>query len=275
MKYTDTVKNNQNTSEYSGFLTEHIFPAIKSFEKIGLEELEGSNAALMKRRESKFLIPVDRCPEIISGLKADYRILETGRSTICGYETSYYDDGSFTSFRQHHNGRPNRYKLRVRHYLTSDDRYIEVKQKKNGSTVKNRIQINEGSSNRDEEVRLFMCSSFPYDYHDYQPVLWIGYKRITLVSKKMDERITLDFDLTFSACGRTASFPEVVIGEVKRDRGAGRGGAEEAFKALGIRAGSFSKYCIGISLLYSDLKHNRFKPDLLRLSRIAGGRALC
>ena len=42
-------------------------------------------------------------------------------------------------------------------------------------------------------------------------------------------------------------------------------------KAEGIRPTPFSKYCIGISLLYPDLKQNRFKPILNHVSTLLGG----
>ena len=42
-------------------------------------------------------------------------------------------------------------------------------------------------------------------------------------------------------------------------------------RALGIRSTGFSKYCIGIALLYPQVKHNNFKPILRLLDKLTGG----
>jgi hypothetical protein len=39
-------------------------------------------------------------------------------------------------------------------------------------------------------------------------------------------------------------------------------------KARGTRFTSFSKYCIGVSMLYPEIKHNRFKPKLRMISQL-------
>ena len=270
---TDTYRK---TDDGTGILNERISFAIDGYQQITLEELKNSDASLMSRKESKYLMTFDQCLELISGLDGDYMVLDVDECRMSGYETEYYDDDSFTSYHQHHNGKANRYKLRARHYLSSDEYYIEVKEKKNtGVTVKNRIGISESSDMSEEEYDRFLRMSFPYDYHEFHPVISVEYKRVTLVSKKMNERITLDFDLTFKNSEKTYSFPAVVIGEVKMDKSITSSKALTYIRTLGIRERSFSKYCIGVSLIYSHLKHNRFKPNLLFLSRISGSEAIC
>ena len=260
----------------TGFLTDRVSSAIDGYGKITLEELKNSDASLMSRKESKYLMTFDQCLELISGLGKDYMVLDVDECKMSGYETRYYDDDSFTTYHQHHNGKSNRYKLRARHYLSSDEHYIEVKEKKNtGVTVKKRIEVSDFSDMTEEEYDMFLRTSFPYDYHEFHPVISVEYKRVTLVSKKMNERITLDFDLTFKNRDQIYSFPAVVIGEVKMDKSVNSSQALDLARALGIRERSFSKYCIGVSLIYKHLKHNRFKPNLLFLSKISGSEAIC
>ena len=101
------------------------------------------------------------------------------------------------------------------------------------------------------------------------------YSRVTLVSKNYDERMTFDFGLTFSSCDKRISLSGVVIAEVKSGKNPTDSKALSVLQYSGIRKRSFSKYCIGVSLLYENLKHNRFKPNLIYLSRLSGGEALC
>ena len=216
------------------------------------------------------------CLKIISELSDDYRILDVEGCTISGYETVYYDDNSFITYHQHHSGKLNRYKLRSRHYLSSGESYVEIKEKRNtGITIKKRIETTESGILPKEEQDIFLKSNFPYDYHNFHPVLKTEYSRVTLVSKNCDERITFDFGLTFSNTGDRISLPEVVIAEVTSGRNASESKALSVMQKSGVRKRSFSKYCIGVSLIYKNLKHNRFKPNLIYLSRISGGEALC
>lgn len=269
--YTETEKIDE-----TAILTGRISSAIENFGQITLEELRNSDASLMSRKESKYLMTFDQCLELLSGLSGDYLVLDVEDCKMSGYETEYYDDTSFTTYYQHHNGKSSRYKLRFRHYLSSDERYIEVKEKKNtGLTIKKRIDITNLSDITGEEYDRFLKSSFPYDYNNFHPVISVEYMRVTLVSKQMNERITFDFDLTFRNGEETHSFPGLVIGEVKHDRDLHCSGALALLKALGIRKRSFSKYCIGVSLIYRNLKHNRFKPNLIFLSKISGSEAVC
>ncbi|EHQ36559.1 polyphosphate polymerase domain-containing protein [Methanoplanus limicola] len=264
---------NNNTADD---IIRKISSGTDNYEIITLDELKRSDASLMSRRESKYLMTFEKCLEIISALSGDYRLLDVEGCTVSGYETVYYDDNSFITYHQHHSGKLNRYKLRTRRYLSSGESYVEIKEKKNtGVTIKKRIETSESGILPKEEQDLFLKSNFPYDYHDFHPVLTTEYSRVTFVSKNYDERITFDFGLTFSNSDDEISLPEVVIAEVKSSRNASYSKALSVMQAFGIRKRSFSKYCIGVSLIYKHLKHNRFKPNLMYLSRISGGEALC
>lgn len=264
-----------NTTE-TCILTEKVASAIEEYIPITLEELNKSDASLMSRRESKFLMSFDQCLGLLGGLSGDYMVLDVYNCRMSGYETEYYDDDEFTTYYHHHNGKSSRYKLRYRHYLSSDERYIEVKEKKNtGVTNKKRIDITDISGITEEEYDRFLRTSFPFNYHLYHPVISVEYRRVTLVSKKMNERITLDFDLSFRSDDESFAFPQVVICEVKCDKNVHGSKALSRIRSLGIRQRSFSKYCIGMSLIYKELKHNRFKPNLLYLSKISECEAIC
>lgn len=265
-----------NNPDEDNNITDKILSGTKNYEIITLDELKKSEANLMSRRESKYLMNFEECLDVISALSGDYRILDVDGCTLSGYETVYYDDNSFITYHQHHSGKLNRYKLRTRRYLSSGESYVEIKEKKNtGVTIKRRIGAGESGILPEEEQDLFLKSNFPYDYHDFHPVLSTEYSRVTLVSKNYDERITFDFGLTFSNSDKKISLSGVVIAEVKSGKNASASKALSVMQCSGIRKRSFSKYCIGVSLIYENLKHNRFKPNLMYLSRLSGGEALC
>lgn len=251
-----------------------LFDLAQKFESISLAELDKVKALLMTRMERKHLMSIGKCRELLGRISESYRILEVMGTRIGRYDTVYFDNASFITYIQHHNGKGNRYKLRFRHYGSSGDTYLEVKKKSNrGTTEKARIRTGWPVSGFEPEHSDFLKSTFPYDCREFRPVLLTAYDRFTLVSKASPERITFDTGVSFWDGRRTISYPELVICEIKFEKGARNSPALSELHAMGIRKQGFSKYCIGTSLLYDCLKHNRFKPTLLSLSRFvpAGG----
>lgn len=91
----------------------------------------------------------------------------------------------------------------------------------------------------------------------------MSYRRLTLVGKGAPERVTVDFDLQFTAVDGTGAQtpPRVLIVEVKSPQGRGR--ADGYLRATGARPVQCSKYCVGLNLLRPGLPYNRFKPVLV------------
>ncbi len=234
------------------------------FDRISLEETN-KKASLLDRIESKFLITEDKYDKLLGELSDSYSVLEAYGKAVSSYVTSYYDDDKFTLYYQHHNGHSDRYKLRMRHYLSSGEHYLEVKHKTNtGATLKSRINTDRIKSG---EITKFLTDKFPYDISRFRPVLKTVYTRMTLVSNEGSERITFDTDLRFiNSDGRTFDCGDLIIGEIKHERQV-HTEAEKKMKELSVRKASFSKYCVGTALLNSGIKSNRFKPKILYLTR--------
>ena len=247
-------------------------PLISRFEGISLAGLEEIKAQLMTRVESKHLMTLLQCRKLLQALAGSYHVLEIEDTRIGRYETVYFDTPAFLSYNQHHNGKSNRFKLRLRHYDSSGETYLEVKKKDNkGTTEKKRMKTTWSSAGFLPDQVAFLSSALPYDCRAFHPVIRTLYERLTLVSAESPERITFDMAISFDNGQRVISYPDLVIAEIKYEKGTKNSLALRALHAMGIRRRAFSKYCIGVSLLYDQLKHNRFKQNLLYLSRIAPG----
>lgn len=247
------------------------------FERITLDELKNSDAQLLNRQERKFLMTRDQFSELLTVLTGSYRVFEVNNARMSGYSTEYYDTDSFLTYLQHHNGKANRYKLRVRHYLSSGDSYLEIKEKKNtGRTTKKRIRVENDAALSEPKPEAFLAKVFPYDYRTFHPVLTTDYTRVTLVARDHPERITFDLNLSFHTDDCEYSYPEIVVGEIKHNCPLRQSPAGMALHSMGIHDTSFSKYCTGISLTYAEVKHNHFKKNLLLLDKLSrGGNSIC
>ncbi|MFM9985682.1 MAG: polyphosphate polymerase domain-containing protein [Flavobacteriales bacterium] len=245
---------------------ETIQPILSQFEPIDLSEMDG--VELMNRTDTKFMISVDVLAAILPDLFGQYRILEVAGNRQSRYETLYYDTPDFKHYLQHQNGKRNRFKIRKRQYVDSALSFLEVKFKNNkGRTVKSRIRLKDWSTELDERGYSFIedkvkCSE------GLEPKLWNAYNRITLVDTVHGERVTFDGDMSFYFGERICSMPSLVIAEVKQDGENRHSRFMQHMKKGLLRPEGISKYCLGVALLYPEIKSNTFKDKILRINKI-------
>jgi hypothetical protein len=80
--------------------------------------------------------------------------------------------------------------------------------------------------------------------------------------------VTIDTNLRFHNfhTDECCEMADIVIIELKRD-GRCKSTLLDILRNLRVNEGSFSKYCMGMALTDYNLKHNRFKPNLRKLSK--------
>ena len=231
-------------------------------------DLSGMDAVkLMNRTETKFAFHLTQLDFVLNELKNDYKILDVEGKRISRYESLYFDTDNLDLYKQHHNGRLNRYKIRQRNYVESGTSFFEIKFKNNkGRTLKNRIQEEITEELSTGSKPKFLSKHTPFSVNDLKPVLWINYSRITLVNKNKPERLTIDTGLEFIKGSERTGFNGLVIAELKQEYR-----KESPFlhlmKQLKIKEGSLSKYCMGIGNTYADAKKNNFKQRLSQLKQ--------
>lgn len=222
---------------------------------------------LLNRTDTKFVIPKDTFARILPNLKDNYKVLEIKNKRIAKYKTLYFDTINFDFYKHHHNGRPNRYKVRMRKYIDSDLCYLEIKNKKKGRTLKKRIQIPDFEEEMSKASLQFIDDIIPNNIH-LRKKLWNSFNRITLVNKTDTERLTLDIGLGFQWNEKDLSLSNVIIGEVKQEKVNRSSPFMKLLKENGVRPMRVSKYCIGAKLLYPELKNNRFKEKHIHINKI-------
>ena len=121
------------------------------------------------------------------------------------------------------------------------------------------------------EEKGWLKSVFPYQSLALEPKIWNTFTRLTLVSKRLNERVTLDIDLTFYTGAQDLHLGELAIAEVKMDAAHGGSAFLEQMRLQKIHSHGFSKYCIGVSMLVDQVKKNALKPKLLWIDRLTRG----
>lgn len=222
---------------------------------------------LLNRTDTKFVIPKDLFVRILPLLKENYKVLEIKNKRVAQYKTLYFDTDDFDFYTHHHNGWPNRYKVRMRKYIDSGLCYLEIKNKKKGRTVKKRIKIADFEEEMSDASLQFVEDVIPNDILLIKK-LWNSFNRITLVNKIDTERLTLDIGLGFQWNEKNLSLENVIIGEVKQEKVNRKSPFMKLIKENGVRPMRVSKYCIGAKLLYPELKNNRFKQKHIHIHKI-------
>jgi hypothetical protein len=246
---------------------ETISKLLLEFEPISLLEMD--RVKLMNRMDTKFAFSVSQLTQILPDLQENYKILEIEGTRLPFYESLYFDDDNFGFFKDHHNGRNNRFKVRYRKYVESNLIFLEIKHKFKGRTNKSRIKVDDFPSTMDGNAINFVKKVLKQD-KNLNPVMWNSFNRLTLVHKHLNERLTLDLNLTFKWENELHTFDNLIIAELKQEAVNRNSTFFQLMKTKCIRPYRLSKYCIGSIELYGKdgLKFNRFKKKLLTLKKI-------
>lgn len=231
-----------------------------------------AGVALLDRVETKYVFHERRLNGVLAALTEEYRVLAINDGRLNHYRTLYFDTADFALFHRHQAGARNRYKVRSRGYLDTDLSFLEVKHKvKQNRTVKSRIRTADFIDHLTSGTSGFLSAHLPPNKWRLEPKLWNEYTRITLVGRHSPERVTLDLNLQFQRGEETMILPGIVIAEVKQPGAAVDSAFVRLMRDLTIRPRGFSKYCVGVSMLYPDVKHNRFKPALRLVGKLIQG----
>ena len=246
----------------------------ESFASISLSEMEG--VALLDRLDTKFVLTTTQLWDALSDLREQYWMLDVDGVRLNHYRTLYFDTPDFDLYRAHVNERPERYKVRSREYTDSGLAFFEVKHRtRKDRTIKDRIRTAEQVTSLSPEIGGWLGDVAPLDGSSLEPKLWNAFLRMTLVNKQCCERVTLDLGLAFFTDTRQVTLDGVAIAEVKMDRATGAASGSSPFlgemRARRIHPRGFSKYAMGVAMLYEGVKKNSLKPRLLWVEKLMEG----
>jgi len=250
-------------------IMEEILNILNSFDPISLEEMKG--VKLLNRVDTKYSFNIKYLPGILQALAPEYRILAFDDTRVNHYETLYFDTSNMILYNQHQCGKLNRYKFRYRCYKDTQITFFEVKLKNNKKrTIKERMRQPCIEQEIKGAVSDFVRKNASIDPDSLLPRLWVRYKRITLVNKNSQERLTIDLNLSYQdgEMNRSASFPHLVIAELKQDKSADSFFATY-MRNVRIHRVSISKYCFGIYNVYDHVRYNNFKEKFRKINKIA------
>ncbi len=241
------------------------------FDAISLDRLN-ARAAMLERLDNKYIVARGVLEEAAEPLAAEFDVLDIAGVRTFAYDTCYFDDADLRSYYDHHQGRRQRCKVRVRNYRDAGISFVEVKLKdKRGATIKRRLPNQSDQFDAlDDSALAHVDGSYRGLYGkaleaELRPVIEMSYRRMTLVAKEGGERMTIDCDIVFRAGNQVrAVSPELFVVETKSARGNGL--ADKVLRALHEHpVPGCSKYCVGMAALEQVRLINHFLPAMRRL----------
>lgn len=245
-----------------------ISQELLNFEPIGLEQMK--EVKLMNRIDTKYVIPLAQLVPLLHTAAPEYFVQCTDGKRTASYHTIYLDTADHRMYNIHQVGRKVRQKIRIRHYLDTDNTFLEVKKKNNkGRTKKKRIEVPDMECTERDDCRLFVADKSMFSMDQLKKHVENRFERITLVNRAFTERLTIDLSVRFHnyETDKDADIGHLVIIELKRD-GATYSPMYNLLLRMHIHQGGFSKYCIGCALTNPQLRHNNFKEKLHRIEKM-------
>lgn len=247
-------------------MNEIINSTLKQFEPITLAEMD--SVELMDRTDTKYTFNIEYLPLFLESMKDSYRVLDVNGIRINSYQSLYFDTRDFKLYNDHLTGKTNRYKIRFRSYVESNLHFFEIKYKNNkGRTIKNRIEHQYKENKIDLTAEQFLKEHTTIDPECLEKKFNVDFSRITFVNRHTPERVTIDTNMSFKKDNESKQFRNLVVAEVKQSKH-----FVSAFvrlmKDYHVREGALSKYCYGVMCLFTQLRFNNFKPQLLLLNKL-------
>ncbi|MBI5565286.1 MAG: polyphosphate polymerase domain-containing protein [Chloroflexi bacterium] len=240
------------------------------FAPISLAQMDA--VALLNRIDTKFVLTTDQLASVLTALRPDYWMLAIDSRRLNHYRTLYFDTPDFELYTAHVTDRAERYKVRSREYTDSHVSFLEVKHHtRRDRTIKERLSTTRPVIQPTPDMSRWLQNVSPLDGNELEPKLWNTFTRLTLVNKHACERVTLDIDLTFYAADQVVQLNGLAVAEVKMAVGSQTSPFLAQMRARRIQPRGFSKYALGVALLYDRVKKNALKPKLLWLDKLMTG----
>ena len=224
---------------------------------------------LLNRKDTKFVFNQGDLPEILDKIKSSYHILKINDDFRFTYKNTYFDTDDLLFYNQHHNEKRNRFKVRFRNYSATNDCYFEIKTKNNKNrTIKIRRKVLDGNEKLGENEIQLISETINLSSENLTPKLNVNFSRITLADNNLNERLTIDTNLSVKNGVSSKIFNQLVISEIKQSRYNPKSKFIQVLRERKIPEMRFSKYCLGMLHVNKKIKYNRFKPKLMQINKI-------
>ena len=218
---------------------------------------------LQRRADTKFILSEASLVELSTALAKEFTAV--GPPDL--YQTLYFDTAGLNLFHAHRCGRRLRHKIRIRNHPERGRTFLEIKTRKNEFlTIKTRQNHPFNAPVlADKDIEFIRAHTGLVS--EVLPQVWTRYRRLTLLSLRTQERLTIDMELCVGRGETSQSFKQMAIVEVKQAAYSRHTPVMEALRNIGYRPAWASKYCMAIISNHNGLRFNRLLPGMRALEK--------
>jgi len=240
---------------------------VATLPSVSLKELDC--VSLQNRIDSKYLFNKGQLEMLLPFIANNYKVLEIEKNRIFTYENNYFDTPDLRFYYDHHNGYLSRIKVRSRKYMETGMSFFEIKKKEKVERTNKIREITESLISELNELQLDKLRNLSRKpIENVELVLTNHFNRITFVNHAATERVTLDFNISFSDGLQEKLLKDIFVLEIKQSKCSSHSSISELIKANHIRQQGFSKYIYGILLLKEHVRKNNFLPLLKKINNL-------
>jgi hypothetical protein len=240
---------------------------VATLPSVTLKELDC--VSLQNRIDSKYLLNMGQLEQLLPFILTHYKVLEIDNNRVFTYENNYFDTPDLRFYYDHHNGYLSRIKVRSRRYMETGMSFFEIKKKEKVERTNKIREITQdliSELNESQLAKLRNMSRKPIE--NIELILTNHFNRITFVNHAATERMTLDFNISFSDGIQEKSLGDIFVLEIKQSKCSSHSSIGDLIKANHIRQLGFSKYIYGILLLKEHVRKNNFLPLLKKINNL-------
>lgn len=249
---------------------------IKKFDTISLKKLN-EKAKLLDRKEVKYVVHQKALTGLFNELMQYFDVLEIDGKRVFTYESIYMDTDEREFYHKHNGGHRNRIKIRTRRYVDADLHFFEFKHRDHDMIRKYRYAIDQDQHGSMDQI----ATEFVEDTHQaiygepfgclLRPTMITTYRRVTLVHKTSEERLTIDLDLSFglpSDKKKDHHMPPIAIIEAKTKES--HTPTHDIFARHNImEKNACSKYCLAHYYLDEVSNRDHFQSTIEHIAELA------
>jgi hypothetical protein len=216
-----------------------------------------------ERLVSSFVFTKSDLLSVLGEAASDHRLLKSGGNPFFNFKSQYYDTEQYDLYRNHHNEKLNRWKIKRSENVTSEKLKFEIRFYNNkNKTQRWSLETDNRNNALSKPEKQLVKKLTPFKPKYLINSLCVTYRRFTLLGNDNGLRVTFDTDMQFVHRGKLLQLPQLVVAEVKQSQYSQRGAIHEIFKTHRIHPKNFSKYCIGLALANKQVKRNNFKSTI-------------
>lgn len=209
---------------------------------------------MQRRSESTFVLPDDVVHALLSALRPDFAVLPAGDALVAHARALYFDTDDLALFQAHQRGSGVRYEARIRHDAYRELSVLEIKcwHGEHDTVTVRRLRAygNSTFGPADAELVRRHCGTTG----ELRPQAWIAYRRISLLSVRSADRVTIDTDIDVWRAASHARLRRAAVVVVKQPQLDLLSPAMHVLQSAGHRAVAMSPYRAAIAVTSPDVR---------------------